>query len=119
MAEAITKKREPTLAAVVEMNQDDALALGVADLDPIRIKSRTGELEAVARLTSTLRPGVVCMEQGFGSRVFDPTGAHPEEVVGANRNRLVSNHDLDALSAMPRFNDTPVRIERIAEVARR
>lgn len=113
MAEAIAKPK-PLLGAIVEMNHEDGVALGVRDLDRIRIKSRTGELDAVARLTTTLRPGVACMEQGFGSRVFDPTGAHQEEVIGANRNRLVSNKDLDTLSAMPRFNDTAVRIERLA-----
>ena len=105
-------KRPAELGRTVELNPDDAAALGLASGDRVVVASETGAVEAIARLSPALRRGVASMEHGFGSALYDPAGGGAPESVGVSRNRLVSNRDLDPLSAMPRFNDTPVRVTR-------
>ena len=45
--------------ALVEVNPDDALRLGLDDKKPVSIKSRRGEIEATAWITDRVPPGMV------------------------------------------------------------
>jgi formate dehydrogenase len=54
---------------------------------------------------------VVIVEHGWGSRIFDPTGAEKPDVVGANRNLLTAADEEDPLSLMSAFNETWVTVE--------
>lgn len=96
----------------VELSPDDAAALGVTDGERVRVRSRTNTIEARVRLSAEVRPGSAVMEQGWGSRVFDPAGGDTR-AIGINRNLLVANDDLDPVSCVPRLNGTPVRVERL------
>lgn len=105
------QQRPETLGNVIEINPDDAHALNIAENARVNVTSKAGSLDAIARYSRALRRGVVCMEHGFGSRLFNPATGAAVDIVGTNRNRLIANDDLDPLSAMPRFNDTPVRVQ--------
>lgn len=94
-----------------EIHPGDAIELGIKTGDLVRVISPSGSIELPANVSDATRPGVVRIEQGWGSRVFDPTGHHEPECHGVNRNVLVSNADVDPLSQMPAFNSQPVRVE--------
>ena len=103
---------------VAEVHPDDAAAAGVADGDRVRLVSATGAIELEVSVTDAMRPGVVCVPHGWGGRTYDPAGERPPEALGANRNLLVDNVRLDALSQTPAFNSTSVRLERVARGAK-
>ena len=97
----------------IEMNSHDAADAGIAAGDLLEIRSATASIKAHALLSNDIRRGVVVMAHGWGSPLFDP--ATSEEVFrrGNERNKLVSDSDLDALSAVPRLNGTLVSIARV------
>jgi formate dehydrogenase len=61
-------------------------------------------------VTDAVRPGSVCVDHGFGSRVFDPVGGEPPAGIGANRNLLVDNRAVDPLSGTAALNDRYVAV---------
>lgn len=95
----------------VEIHPQLGARLGIRDGDGERVISATSSLLAVATHSTDLRTDIVVMEQGWGSRVFDP-GTGEGSARGVNRNLLVANDDLDPLSAVPRLNGTPIRVEK-------
>jgi formate dehydrogenase len=97
---------------VVELNNADGAALGIATGDPVRVESRVASVDARAALSADVRPGVVVMEQGWGGRTVDPTAPMPPPVPGVNRNELVAGDELAPLSAVPLLNGTAVRVGR-------
>ena len=94
----------------VEINRNDALAAGIAGGDRLEVRSAVGVLSARALLSDAVRPGAVVMVQGWGSPVFDPASSAEFFRRGNERNKLVSDLDLDPLSAAPRLNGTLVSI---------
>jgi formate dehydrogenase len=102
---------------VVEVHPDDAAAAQVADGDEVRLVSAVGAIELRARVTGAVRPGLVCVPHGWGSRLFDPGGDQPPSAFGANRNLLVDNAKIDPFSQTPMFNSTAVRLEPVAALA--
>jgi len=81
---------------LVEMNPEDALALGIADGDMVKVVSRRGEVEAKAKVTEVSPVGVVFMTFHFAE---SPT------------NQL-TNPALDPKSKIPEFKVCAVRIEK-------
>ncbi len=96
---------------VVTINSDDAAALGIADGDPVRVFSAVGEVELAASVSDRPRRGVVIIDHGWGSRVFDPRGGSAPETYGANRNLLVDNVALDPLSQTSPLNSSYVGVK--------
>lgn len=96
--------------SVVEVHPRDAAGAGVHDGDLVRLTSSVGSLELRAKVTDAMRPGVVCVPHGWGSRVFDPISGAAPQSFGVNRNALVSNARLDPFSQVPAFNSTAVRL---------
>ena len=94
----------------VEINRVDALAAGIAEGDCLEVRSAVGALSARALLSDAVRPGAVVMVQGWGSPVLDPASSAVHFRLGNERNKLVSDLDLDPLSAAPRLNGTRVSI---------
>jgi formate dehydrogenase len=103
----------PARENVAEIHPDDARAAGVADGDVVRIRSSVGEIELRAKVSDAMRPGVVCVPHGWGSRIFDPAGGSTPEVHGVNRNVLVDDQRIDPLSQTPALNSTAVRVEPV------
>lgn len=77
----------------------------------VRVTSPVDSIELPVTVTDAVRPGVIMIEQGWGSRVFDPTGLAEPVSFGLNRNVLVAPEDLDPLSQMPALNSQQVRVE--------
>ncbi len=94
-----------------ELHHDDAARLGIVDGDRVRVRSAVGSIELTAVVTDAPRPGVVVVEHGWGSRVFDPAGRAEPDVVGVNRNLLTAANEEDPLSLMSAFNETWVTVE--------
>lgn len=99
---------------MVEIGTDDAAALGLVNGDRASVASRTGEVEATVIVSDALRQGVVVMDHGWGSRLFDPASGEVRFEAGVNRNRLVANDDLAPLSGVPRLNGTPVKLRKLS-----
>jgi formate dehydrogenase len=98
---------------VVFIHPDDAAALGVEDGDDVRVSSPVGSVEVTAVLSDRPRRGLVVMEHGWGSRIFDPRGGAAPQSYGVNRNLLIDGHALDPLSQTSALGGAHVAIERI------
>lgn len=97
----------------VVLNPLDAEALGISDGDRVRLFSGVGEVELLASVNDRPRRGVVIIDHGWGSRVFDPRGVAPPISHGTNRNLLVDGSGIDPLSQTPALSSTYVGVERI------
>ena len=105
--------RPDTRSNDVEINPDDADRLGVETGDLVRVASPSASIDLPATVSDAVAPGVVVIEQGWGSAVFDPSGQEPPDRQGGNRNALVSDTDLDPLSQVPALNSQPVSVKRL------
>jgi predicted molibdopterin-dependent oxidoreductase YjgC len=82
----------------VEINPLDAEKLHVKSGDAVLLTSRRGEMEAPARITSTIKPGIVFLPIHFGE---NPT------------NILTSSEAYDPLAKIPEFKVGAVRLEKL------
>jgi formate dehydrogenase len=97
----------------VVINPEDAAALGVGDGDQVRVFSPVGEIELPATISKQPRRGVVIVDHGWGSKVFDPRGGAAPESFGANRNLLVDGGPVDPLSQTSALSSSYVGVERV------
>lgn len=100
-------------SGVAEMAHADAAQLGLEEGASVRVSSEVGSLDLILRTSDELAVGVVLIEHGWGTRVFDPASSEVAFSSGSIRNRLVDNRVLDPFSGTPRLNGMPVRVERI------
>lgn len=98
----------------VQINTADAAALGISDGDRVRVFSATGAVEVEAAVSDRPRRGVLILDHGWGSRIFDPLGQGDPQSYGANRNLLVDGAVHDPLSQTAALNAPFVGLERIA-----
>ena len=107
---AETVKRIDVRGDLVEINPADAAAQGITNDQPVTVNSRTGTLKVRASITEAVPPGIVSMDHGWGSRVFDPqSGA--AEVQGVNRNQLIAADVLDELTGVPNLTGSYVNVQ--------
>jgi formate dehydrogenase len=97
----------------VLMHPDDAATLDVDDGERVRVSSPVGSIELDARLSPRLRRGLVVVDHGWGSRIFDPRGGAAAQSFGVNRNLLVDAEGMDPLSQTSTLSATYVRVERL------
>jgi anaerobic selenocysteine-containing dehydrogenase len=105
----------PALAAKRSTNPahihpDDLASLGLAEGDTIAIRSKVGEVFAVAEASPAMRPGIVSMAHAWGE-----PGSGPEEAAtaGCSTNRLVSETvDYDPITGQSLQSAIPVAIAR-------
>jgi formate dehydrogenase alpha subunit len=81
----------------VEIHPDDAEKIGLNGADRVRVASRRGEIEVVAKVTSTIRPGVVFIPFHYAE------GA-------AN---VLTNAALDPIAKIPEYKVCAVRVEPV------
>ena len=91
----------------------DAAALGIVDGDRVRLFSPVAEIELTASLSDRPRRGLVVVDHGWGSRIFDPRGGGQPESYGVNRNLLVESGPVDPLSQTTPLSGAYVGIERV------
>lgn len=84
-----------------ELNPEDALRLGIADGDAIKVISRRGEVTARARVIETLPVGVVFMTFHFAE---SPTN-------------VLTNPAVDPIAKIPELKVCAIRVEKIAQPA--
>lgn len=82
---------------LVEVNPNDANALGIADGEVVRVISRRGEVTARVKVTNDSPPGVVTMSFHFAE---SPTNT-------------LTNPALDPVAKIPEFKVCAVRIEKM------
>ncbi|CAN5369594.1 molybdopterin-dependent oxidoreductase [soil metagenome] len=97
----------------VQINPSDAAALGIGDGDRVRVFSPVGAVELLASVSDRPRPGLLVIDHGWGSRVFDPRGGAPAERYGVNRNLLLDRGELDPLSQTSALGSGWVGITRL------
>lgn len=97
----------------VLVNPSDAASLGIADGDRVRVFSAVGSIELDASLSPRLRRGLVVIDHGWGSRIFDPRGGSAPESFGVNRNLLVDGESIDPLSQTSTLSESYVGLARI------
>lgn len=98
----------------VDINPEDAARKQIEDGQKVVVSSATNQVEAMAQVTDEVPTGIVSMDHGWGSRLFDPQGNEEPEVRGVNRNRLVASDRLDELSGCPNLNGTWVDLQPVA-----
>ncbi len=98
---------------VVVINPADAVELDIGDGDRVRVFSPVGEIELAASVSDRPRRGVVIVDHGWGSRIFDPREGRGPESYGANRNLLVDGAAVDPLSQTPPLSSSYVGVERV------
>ncbi|HVN65732.1 MAG TPA: molybdopterin dinucleotide binding domain-containing protein, partial [Methanomicrobiales archaeon] len=81
----------------VEINPEDAAALGVADGEMVKAKTRRGEIEIATRVVPTIRKG----------EVFIPF--HYVECAA----NILTNNALDPVAKIPEFKACAIRIEKL------
>ena len=91
------EREEPT--GWVEINPEDATALGVKDKEMVKAITRRGEIEIGARVTKNIKKGVVFMPFHYAE-------------CAAN---VLTNNALDPVASIPEFKACAVRIEKIKE----
>lgn len=97
--------------SVVLMHPADATDLGISDGDLVRVYSPVGEVEVRATLSDRPRRGLIVMDHGWGSRIFDPHGEVAPKSFGVNRNLLIDGEPLDPLSQTPALSSGYVGVE--------
>jgi formate dehydrogenase len=103
----------------LEIHPIDAGRIGIKTGDVVRVSSPSGCIDLPVTVSDAIRPGVVAVAQGWGSRIFDPTGREAPMSFGSNRNLLVGNDNLDPLSQTSALNSQVVRIDPVpAETGR-
>jgi predicted molibdopterin-dependent oxidoreductase YjgC len=83
----------------VEINPQDAKALGIADGDKVLVTSRRGKVPAKAKVTQSLMKGVVFMTFHFAESATN----------------LLTNPALDPVSKIPELKFCAVKVERVTE----
>jgi formate dehydrogenase len=74
--------------------------------------SPVGAIELAATVSDRPRRGVIIVDHGWGSRVFDPHGRSAPESYGVNRNLLIDGGPIDPLSQTSALNSSYVGVER-------
>ena len=97
----------------VLIHPEDAAALGISNGDRVSVFSAVGAVDLDAALSERPRPGVVIIDHGWGSRVFDPRGGAAPESFGVNRNLLVDGGPVDPLSQTSALNSSYVGVGRV------
>ena len=84
----------------VEINPDDASAMGIVNGDMLKVISRRGEVTAKARVTEWSPPGVVYMDFHFAESATN----------------VLTNPALDPVAKIPELKVCAVRVEKMAKV---
>ncbi|MGV8073055.1 MAG: molybdopterin-dependent oxidoreductase [Syntrophobacteraceae bacterium] len=110
LVETSGQRLQTVTGCLIEVNSEDCAALGLTNGEEAQVVSATGRVTGRVQMSNKIRPGVAVMGHGWGSRLYSPKDNEEPIVAGVNRNRLVSNTDLDPFSGVPRLNGTPINI---------
>jgi formate dehydrogenase len=110
-----TVRRNDVYGEFVEISPEDAEKLSLVENELLCVRSKTSAVTAKVRVSADVPQGIVSMDHGWGSRIFDPKNGGCSEVQGVNRNLLIASDDLDELTGMPNLNGTRVNLLKVEE----
>jgi anaerobic selenocysteine-containing dehydrogenase len=96
----IDKLKELEPEPLVEINEGDAAALGIADGDSVVVESAEGSVNLKARLTPDILPKVISLQHGWAE---------------ANVNLLTAYQPFDPISGYPALKNVLCRVRKLAE----
>jgi anaerobic selenocysteine-containing dehydrogenase len=94
----------------LQMHPDDAASRGVQDGATVRLRSRVGEVQVAAELTTDVVPGVVCLPHGWGHDREGIRLSVASRHAGASINDVIDDQLIDALTGTAVLNGTPVEV---------
>lgn len=103
----------------LQIHPADAASLGVADGEPVRVRSATGAVTAPAETTDALRRGVVSLPHGWGHDAPGTRLSVAAGLPGVSANSLTDDAVLDPVSGNAVFNGIAVHLERCVETGSR
>lgn len=108
-SERLTRGHQPTL----QVHPEDAIRLGIADGQAVRVVSSANALVLTAELTDEVVAGSVCYPHGWGHRGGGWQRAN--SIGGGNVNLLASDDpaDWEQVSGMCLLDGIPVRLEPV------
>jgi anaerobic selenocysteine-containing dehydrogenase len=113
MRDPAWRKRDP--GGSLRMNPGDAAALGVADGEVVRVRTRRGSGAAPVELHERMQRGHVSLPNGLG---LDHPGDDGSPVVtGLGPNELTASEDRDPWAGTPWHKHVPARIEKLVAPA--
>jgi anaerobic selenocysteine-containing dehydrogenase len=93
-----------------QLHPDDAGRLGIADGDPVLVRSRVGEVRVPAEVTEGILPGVVSIPHGWGHDLEGAQLSVAAEHAGVNSNLLADEELFDPVSGTAVLNGIPVEV---------
>jgi len=98
----VSKLKQHTKHAFLEINPTDAAVLGVTDQQVVVVRSRRGEVRLKAQLSTSIKAGVVFLPMHWG------------KILGSDLNRAnnLTSERVDPLSKEPDFKYCAVQIEK-------
>jgi anaerobic selenocysteine-containing dehydrogenase len=105
---SLAKERPGTL----RMSAADAVRLGVADGDVVRVQTRRGSAEVPVEVTDTMQPGHISLPNGEGMDYMPRDGGGRR--VGVPPNELTGSAERDFLAGTPWHKHVPAQVARIA-----
>jgi anaerobic selenocysteine-containing dehydrogenase len=93
-----------------QLHPDDAGRLGIADGDPVLVRSRVGEVCVPAEVTDGILPGVVSIPHGWGHDLEGAQLSVAAEHAGVNSNLLADEELFDPVSGTAVLNGIPVEV---------
>jgi anaerobic selenocysteine-containing dehydrogenase len=92
------------------MHPDDAGSRGLADGQPVSVKSRVGTVSVPLQVSADVMPGVVCLPHGWGHHREGTRLQVAEAHAGASLNDLTDDERVDTLCGTAAFSGTPVEV---------
>ena len=92
----------------VMVNEADALELGIANGQPVRVSSRAGCVELPCEITDNIAPGVVSIPHGYGHGRMGTNVPTASEHAGVSINDLTDELVLDDLTGNAAFSGVKV-----------
>ena len=97
----------------LHIHSTDALGLGIASGDSVRVASASGALQVSVLVTDDIRPGVVSLPHGWGHGAPGARTQVAARHAGVNINLLSPGPFVDAASGNAVLNGIPVQVTRV------
>ncbi len=98
----------------VLVHPDDAQARGIAAGGRVSVSTAAGSIEAVAEISESVMPGVVCMPHGWGHGSRSGVGwSHAASLPGSSVNDITEDTRYDPLSGNAAVTALPVSLQPV------
>ncbi len=94
------------------IHPEDAAKFQVENEETVEVYSAFGQIQIEAELTTEVIHGTICIPHGWGHNSKQTRMDVANRSAGANVNKLMDHHRLDALSYNMAFNGQPVAIRK-------